>query len=183
MNRTRIKKIGLLMLGTAIVGWTLPAQAGFEFNAAQAPAKQEALAPEDAIDAPMPIVPTEAVSAEPLDGMAAQTEDHVLKAPGAVTQQDTSEPVYIRRQRSNLVMKADKGQPMDTAALLKATDRNAMSATCRSSMRSRRGAPWRHQANAVRRRPAQVNRSPAAASGGTSVTMTLVAMKLVPQTR
>jgi hypothetical protein len=126
MNRTRIKTIGLLLLGTAIIGWTMPAQAGFEFSAAKAPAKEEAVAPEDALDAPMPIVPTNAVSAEPLDDMAAPENDHVLKAPGAVAQEAQSEPVYIRRQHSNIVIKADKGQPIDTEALLKATENGDM---------------------------------------------------------
>lgn len=127
MNRTRIKKIGLLMLGTAIIGWTIPAQAGFEFSAAQTPSKTATVSPEDALDAPMPIVPTENVSAEPLDGMAAPENDHILKAPaGSEKQSGTAEPVYIRRQQSNIVMKPEKGQPMDTAALLKATENGDM---------------------------------------------------------
>ena len=123
MNRTRITKIGLLMLGTAIIGWTVPAQAGFEFTAPPAPAKAQNTAPEDALNAPMPIVPTETVTAEPLD-QAASFDDHVLKAPSVAD--ESAEPVYIRRQRSNMVMTAPKNQPMDTASLLKATENGEM---------------------------------------------------------
>lgn len=87
--------------------WAVPSHAGFEFLPASTPASQESPAMVDAVlDSPMPIVPAAPVTAEPLD------------AP-------LGDPVYIRRQR-NLVMKAPKGQPMDTDALLKATEDTRM---------------------------------------------------------
>lgn len=125
----RINTIGLLLLGAATFAPVTQAHAGFEFNAPSAPAAK-AVAPEDALDAPMPIVPMADVTAEPLAGVPAALPkpnvDHVLKAP--VSYQKPAqpvEPVYVRRQRG-VVMKAPKNQPMDMDALLKATENGEM---------------------------------------------------------
>ncbi len=88
--------------------WAAPSMAGFEFLPATASAQRAAPSPmADTLDAPMPIIPAVPVTVEPLDAIPAD------------------DPVYIHRQR-NLVMKAPKGQPMDTDALLKATQNSDM---------------------------------------------------------
>ncbi len=109
-------KLGAFLLGSAITIWTVPSHAGFEFLPASAPASQEAPVVDDAyLDSPMPIIPAAPVTAEPLDAPAASS----------AVPASSGDPVYIRRQR-NLVMKAPKGQPMDTDALLKATENTQM---------------------------------------------------------
>ena len=125
MTFFRISKIGVLMLGVALTGASLPAQAGFEFAGSSVPPQAKAVAPEDALDAPMPIVPMADVTSVPLDAppSAKPDVDHVLKVP--VSRQappvQQAEPVYIRRQRG-ITMAAPKNQPMDMEALLKATE-------------------------------------------------------------
>lgn len=117
MNRIRIAKIGVLMLGVAALTWSMPAQAGFEFTGPTSTASKE-VAPEDAIEAPMPIVPMPGVTAEPLSPLpgagkgGAPNVDRVLSAP-------------VSRQQET-VIKAPKGQPMDMDALLKATENGDM---------------------------------------------------------
>jgi hypothetical protein len=59
----------------------------------------------------------------------------------------------------------------------------ATMATCRSSPVASLGGPPRHHATMPSSSPARMKRSPAASSGGSSVTITLVARKLEPQTR
>lgn len=136
MTLNRITKFGVLMLGVAFCGYTAPAKAGFEFSAPSAAPAAPQPAPEDALDAPMPIVPMEDVTAMPLDTPATDAGttaakkpdvDHVLKLPVSyqTPKAAPSEPVYIRRQRG-IVMKAPKNQPMDTEALLKATENGEM---------------------------------------------------------
>jgi len=108
MATGRITKLGAFLLGTAMTVWAAPSMAGFEFMPATGTTQQAALAPAaDTLDAPMPIVPSVPVTAEPLDAAPA------------------GDPVYIHRQR-NIVMKAPKGQPMDTDALLRATENTDM---------------------------------------------------------
>lgn len=126
MTFFRISKMGMLMLGVVLTSASLPAQAGFEFTGTAAAPKAGTIAPEDALDAPMPIVPMADVTAVPLDAPAPSAKpdvDHVLKLPvshqNAAAQQP--DPVYVRRQRG-ATMSAPKGQPMDTEALLKATE-------------------------------------------------------------
>lgn len=133
MTFTRISKLGILMLGVAVIGISQPVYAGFEFSGPSAPAAKAPTAPEDAIDAPMPIVPMEDVTAVPLDSpkdanpaatapTAKPHIEHMLKAPAkAAAHTPQAEPVYIRRQRG-ITMKAPKNQPMDMEALLKATE-------------------------------------------------------------
>lgn len=113
------------MLGATLTAVHTPAQAGFEFTGRPAAPETKAVAPEDALDAPMPIVPMADVTAVPLEAppSARPNVDHVLKLP--VSHQNPpalqADPVYIRRQRDAALV-APKGQPMDTEALLKATE-------------------------------------------------------------
>jgi hypothetical protein len=132
MGFIRITQIGALMLGAATIAFTAPAYAGFEFSGGSAAAVEQQAPAQDYVDAPMPIVPVEEVAAAPLDapmGMEAQAApvprgpdvDHVLKIPVSHLDAAQAEPVYIKRQR-NVVMKAPKNQPVNTEALLAATE-------------------------------------------------------------
>ncbi len=111
---------------TGVMALAIPAHAGFEFTppaaAVAVPEPTESQMPE----APMPILPTAPVTAEPLQApdtpIAAPATGAVPAAAPVVSAPASSEPVYIRRQRSTIPMKAPKSEPMDTAALLKATE-------------------------------------------------------------
>lgn len=132
MTRTQFSIIGTsLLLGAALIALAQPAKAGFEFSGPEPVVEKAAPSADIATDVPMPIVPTEAVTAEPLDGTAPAKDvsaepDHVLKLPVSYQKPADAEPVYIRRQRAQIVMKAPKNQPMDTEALLKATENGDM---------------------------------------------------------
>lgn len=119
-----------VLLCTGMVALTVPAQAGFEYSPPKAPpvpAASPVLVPEDAIDGPMPIVPNDPVTAEPLAdaGSASAPMPLAAQAPvpaEAATIKPEGDPVYIRRQRSTVAVKPPKAEPMDTDALLKATE-------------------------------------------------------------
>lgn len=134
-------KAGLLLTGCLTL-IAAPAQAGFEFSP---PAKPLAKMAEPSLapaDAPMPIVPLPDVSAEPLadQAMAAPTQnpEHILKAPAGNA---PVEQVYIRRQRNAIPMKAPANQPMDTNALLKATEQGQPVALDATALAERQGHP------------------------------------------
>lgn len=111
-------KLGTLLC-TGMIFWAAPALAGFEFTPrAEAPAPEAEAVIESpaAIDAPMPILPVEPVSAAPL---AAPETDKVLAAP--VSRAAEVEPVYVRRDRASIPAGAMKSKPMEAEALLTAT--------------------------------------------------------------
>lgn len=110
-------KLGAFLC-TGMMFWAAPALAGFEFTPQSAvPAPQaERQAAASALDAPMPIIPSEPVSAEPLP---APDTDRVLAT--KVSRAADAEPVYVRRQHSELPPKIMKSQPMEAEALLTAT--------------------------------------------------------------
>lgn len=90
------------------------AQAGFEFAAPRDVAPAVKTADSTAPEAPMPIAPTAAVTAEPL-------------APGVVSGQPVlpekpADPAYIRRERTTASFPPPANEAMDSAALLKATE-------------------------------------------------------------
>lgn len=91
------------------------AQAGFEFTAPPSAAPVADTAGTMDMDAPMPIVPTPAVTAEPLAPM--NTPEAVAAAP-----EKSADPVYIRRQRTTASFPPPANEPMDSAALLNATE-------------------------------------------------------------
>ena len=112
-------KLGTFLC-TGMMVWAAPALAGFEFtpvSAAPASQAERPAAADSGFDAPMPIIPTEPVSAEPL---AAPDTDAVLSK--KVSRVRDVEPVYVRRQHSEeLPPKIMKSQPMEAEALLTAT--------------------------------------------------------------
>lgn len=115
-------KLGTLLC-TGMVFWAAPALAGFEFTPrAGAPASQAdaSVAAPSALDAPMPILPVEPVSAAPL---GAPDTDKVLAAPVSRAAAPV-EPVYVRRDRSAIPATSMKSKPMEAEALLTATANN-----------------------------------------------------------
>ncbi|HEU4839612.1 MAG TPA: hypothetical protein VFS88_09425 [Micavibrio sp.] len=111
-------KLGTFLC-TGMMVWAAPALAGFEFtpaSTAPSPQAERQVAADSGADAPMPILPAEPVAAEPL---AAPGTDRVLAT--EVSRASDVEPVYVRRQRSELPPKIMKSQPMDAEALLTAT--------------------------------------------------------------
>lgn len=118
-----MKTLGTLLC-TGMMVWAAPALAGFEFTprapepARQAPVALEA--PESAVYEPMPIIPAEPVSAEPLAPLVPPpAADPVISE--AVSRAD-EEQVYVRRQRAGEASsKVIKSQPMEAEALLTAT--------------------------------------------------------------
>jgi hypothetical protein len=118
-----MKTLGTLLC-TGMMVWAAPALAGFEFTprvpepARQAPVALEA--PAAALYEPMPIIPAEPVSAEPLAPLAPPpAADPVISE--AVSRAD-EEQVYVRRQRAQVTStKMIKSQPMEAEALLTAT--------------------------------------------------------------
>ncbi|PZQ49123.1 MAG: hypothetical protein DI551_00285 [Micavibrio aeruginosavorus] len=121
MAATQFKKQALFLFGAAIMGWSMPAHAGFEFTPPPSVAPAEETA-QQATDAPMPIVSTEAVTAEPLPA-----PDHVLSLPVSYRQTEKAYP-------------APANEPMDTQALLNATENNQM-VTLPGSPRPNKAAP------------------------------------------
>jgi hypothetical protein len=118
INEALMTKLGTFLC-TGMMVWAAPALAGFEFtpvSAAPVPQAERSAAADAGADAPMPIVPTEPVSAEPL---AAPDTDPVLST--RVSRAREVEPVYVRRQHSELPPKVIKSQPMEAEALLTAT--------------------------------------------------------------
>lgn len=111
-------KLGTFLC-TGMMVWAAPALAGFEFTPATAsppPQAERQVAADSGADAPMPILPAEPVTAEPL---AAPDTDPVLST--KVSRASDVDPVYVRRQRSELPPKIMKSRPMDAEALLTAT--------------------------------------------------------------
>jgi hypothetical protein len=132
MATGRITTLSALLFGTAMIVWSAPSQAGFEFT--PPPAAVKAAAPPatsiDDMASPMPIVPVEPVAGMPLDGGPADDSGVAASAPLPQTQPvkpaasstaSNVEPVYIRRQRT-VVVKPSQNEPMDTEALLRATE-------------------------------------------------------------
>lgn len=113
-----------VLLCTGMMVWATPGYAGFEFTAPAAPAPKQEVAPAMQAEAPMPIVPTGVVTAEPLSAPGAAStspvSDHVLSMPVSAAA-SAGEPVYVRRERTTKVVAAPKNEPMDTETLLKAT--------------------------------------------------------------
>jgi hypothetical protein len=111
-------KLGTLLC-TGMMVWAAPALAGFEFTPRAAdPAPQAApMEAAPAIEQPMPIIPAEPVSAEPLPPPPAA--DPVLSK--AVSRAE-EEQVYVRRQRdTQMPSNVLKSKPMEAEALLTAT--------------------------------------------------------------
>jgi hypothetical protein len=112
-------KLGTFLC-TGMMVWAAPALAGFEFTPATASPPPQAERPaiaDSGAEAPMPILPAEPVTAEPL---AAPDTDPVLST--KVSRASDVEPVYVRRQHSEeLPPKIMKSRPMDAEALLTAT--------------------------------------------------------------
>lgn len=110
----RISGLGLLLCAGMTIQ-ALPAFAGFEFTPPAA-SSEEALEDVDAAmmgeEAPMPILPPGAVSAEPL---APPASVKTGMAPSS------HEPVYIRRQRSMASISPAPMEPVNSKALLEAT--------------------------------------------------------------
>ena len=114
-----MKTLGTLLC-TGMMVWAAPALAGFEFTPRAADPAPQVAAPMQApaaLEEPMPIIPSEPVSAEILPPPPAA--DPVLANPVSRAEQ---EQVYVRRQRDNqLPSKVMKSKPMEAEALLTAT--------------------------------------------------------------
>lgn len=108
-------KRGIVFCISAMI-WSAPAMAGFEIvpansvpSRAQAPAVANSMTPEP----PMPILPTEPVSAEPL---APPVTDRVLSNRVSPAQ----EPTYVRRTTTQAAIRPPANQPFDSEAILDA---------------------------------------------------------------
>ena len=117
-----MKTLGTLLC-TGMMVWAAPALAGFEFTPRAPEPVRAAAMPMDApaaLEEPMPIIPAEPVSAEPLAPLAPPpAADPVLSK--AVSRADEGQ-VYVRRQRAQeLPSKVMKSKPMEAEALLTAT--------------------------------------------------------------
>ena len=125
----KITKLGLL-LGAGIIILPASAMAGFEFTGPKTePLSSVGL---ENNDSAMPVVPAGEVSAEPLAPVDAglsenaalpqgPSNDAILSAP-ATAQKSSGEQVYIRRQRTAIPLKAGANEPVNTKALLDATE-------------------------------------------------------------
>ena len=111
----------LLFTSAAVLCFSNPVSAGFEFTPSRSAAVQAA--PSDA--RPMRIVPVAMppFSEMPLDEAmmqeAAPDKDPVLA--NKVSRAQTDEQVYIRRQKAAIPTQANKAQPLDAETLLRAT--------------------------------------------------------------
>jgi hypothetical protein len=111
----RIAGFAFLLL-SGMMAAAAPGYAGFEYTpSVNATPAAPVVTPEPVIqEAPMPVVSAPPVEAEPLNNTARNMAQP--RTPSSV------EPVYVRRQRDTIPLKAPKDQPMDTEALLEATE-------------------------------------------------------------